>query len=142
MLLAAEIAYAFVEVEQGAHLLRLHLGQQGGERRHRQGIPGQDPALRRIIEVGAVAADEGGVEGQLVMEGPSRHEVAARHQQHLDAVGAGLGQGGPGRGRDLVIPGQQGTVHIQSNGLKTTHITSRNVETNAAPYNPASSAMA
>lgn len=62
------------------------------------------------------------------MEGPSRHEVAARHQQHLDAVGAGLGQGGPGRRRDLVIPGQQGTVHIQCNGLIMIHITSRNVE--------------
>lgn len=77
------------------------------------------------------------------MERTGRHEVAPRHQQHLDAVGAGLGQRGPGGGRDLVIPGQQGTVHIQRNGLKTTHITSNmSKRMNAAPYQPAFNAMA
>jgi len=136
VLLAAQVADAVPQVEQRPHLLGLHLLQQGGERRHSQGIPGEDPLLHRIIEVGTVAADDGGVEGQLVVEGTGRHEVATRHQQHLDVVGPGLGQGRPGSGRDLVIPVQQGTVHVQCNGLITTHITSKNVETGAAPSLP------
>ena len=76
-----------------------------------------------------------------MVEGTGRHEVATRHQQYLDVVGPGLGQGRPGSGRDLVIPVQQGTVHVQCNGLITTHITSKNVETGAAPSPPVSSAM-
>ena len=39
VILTADIADPFAQVEQGAHLLRLDLGQQLGERGHRQRIP-------------------------------------------------------------------------------------------------------
>jgi hypothetical protein len=58
VLLAAQVADAVPQVEQRPHLLGLHLLQQGSEA-PRPGIPGEDPLLYRIIEVGTVAADDG-----------------------------------------------------------------------------------
>ena len=82
MLLAAQAADAVPRWNSAPHLLGLHL-LPAGVRRHGQGIPGEGSLPHRIIEAGTVAADDGGVEGQLVVEGTGRHEVATRHQQHL-----------------------------------------------------------
>lgn len=71
-----------------------------------------------------------------MVEGARRHVVAPRDQQHLDAVGAGLRQGCPGGRRDLVIPGQQGAIHIECDGLVLTHSSSSIEQIRKELYRP------